>query len=242
MFMKGIKIAATVVISNYNVNSKYGAEHDGNFTWDVGLVQILESSLMKAVYGTDDVLGRERMVYEWKQNTLPCYDCEPLHLPFYDAQSHAQVTGDGQFQFILSDIPGLIVNLYTQQWFPGYTAPRQPLVYAIKENTFNVYCVLRARYKAGQHVNKLKAHRLLKHCKWTNKLVMEPNENWQGANRYTSAGYKQVDYSISSSWIYNVTTTPSLALPDYSAGTANENQNHQGREQNHWLPIGYAWK
>jgi hypothetical protein len=242
MFAKGIRIVANVTVSNYNVPSKFGNEHDDDFTWDVGLVQILESSTMKAVYGTDDKWGRGRLVYEWKQNTLPCYDCTTADFPFYDNQCHAQVAGDGQHQFTLSDVPSLAVNLYTQSWFPGYQAPPQPLAYALKDNKFNVYCVLRAKYKTGAHVGNVAKHRLEKHCMWKTRMAREPNANWAGANRFTTAGYSELDYSFTSSWIYKVLTIPYFALPDYSAGIANDSQNNQGREQYHCLPFAYAWK
>jgi hypothetical protein len=196
---KGLRIDATVDVTHYTP--------EPNTTWEVGLVQILEGSVMRARYGD--------VIVQWGQPRLPCYDStDDTCIPWYTPLTGQQITGVGRLTFTLQDYPTSHLDPYLEN--PGGMGHGSQLTHYVKHNRFNTYLLLRTT-KIGQVHD-----RFLKHCRWNTRVEIRPldDDTWQ-ANTYDPAGYEELDHSRRTSWTYKVITAAFHSLPPTTAGSAN---------------------
>jgi hypothetical protein len=152
IWCKGVTMNAAV-----NVTAFASA---ANCTYEVGFVQILEFSRMKAIYA-------DKVVKEWIQPTLPCYDstnnaCIPWYTPHTDTNpdpdsreySHAKITGAQTFNLKLRDYPTSFVDPHINHPIPNKSGPADngphPLTYYTKHNEFNAYLMVRKKDGNGK--------------------------------------------------------------------------------------------
>jgi hypothetical protein len=230
VWCKGVTIDAAVNVTEF--------EPADGCSYEVGFVQVLEFSRMKAIYA-------DKAVKEWLQETLPCYDStDDGCIPWYtaDATSHAPITGTGQINLQLRDYPTSFIDPYLNHPIPTKSGPPNngphPLTYYTKHNKFNVYLMVR-RTKGGEVKNTY-----LQHCRWSTKVELEPKDEVIGTDAmYRAGGYKTVNHDLSKSWVYAVITAYFHSLPDVSAASANNHiQDEAPRRERHPLPFLLKWK
>jgi hypothetical protein len=248
-WLGGVTMTATVDVTAFDAT-------DGN-TWEVGFVQILEDSRMKAVYGKKPY----QFVKEWVQPTLPCYDstndaCIPWYTPHTDTNpdnngeySHATITGPGQFQLTLRDYPTSCIDPYLDNKVtPNVPNGMQPLAYYNKSNKFNVYLTVRKTSLMG-----IVEDTYLQHCRWSTSIEAEPRTSLRsqglgltpppdavGTNdMYTTDGYSVLKGDFSKSWCNWVITAYFHSLPNVTAASANDHidDNQAPRKPGHELPV-----
>jgi hypothetical protein len=235
MVCKGLKITATASVSKYQPSTH-------GHVYEIGLVQILNASRMKAVYASKQPAGFGQTVCEWSQEKLPCYDStDDNTIPWYDANSWAQINATGPINLVLKDFPLFHINPYLHR--PGHADDGQPLVYAIKHNHFDVYLMMRRTLATDK--SRTLERWYFKHCHWETICELEPNANW-ATKIYDSAGYNRLDHSRRKSWTYKVLPIELLdtgrRLPSRSSRSANAHQEYEMREQYHGLPFARRLK
>jgi hypothetical protein len=232
IWMKGVDINATVDVNEFT--AKQGC------TYEVGFVQILEFSRMKAIYG-------EKLVKEWKQPVQPCYDSTHDDvIPWYNngnpdgTASHKPITGTGQISLKMTDYPTSIINPYINNTKPLPAPVHLPLTYYIKQNEFNVYLMVRRTETASAATKDV----YLQHVYWETMVVLEPGANVIGTNAmYKNDGYSTRRRVFNQSWTYGVITKRYTALPPVAAGSANDHiDNNRAPRKRRPVPFVLRWQ
>jgi len=209
VWCKGLRIDAGIDITQYVAVA--------GTTWEVGLVQILTYSKMKAHYGD--------VVMEWVQTIVPCYDSTNSGcIPWYTAATGQQITAVGPLNFTLQDYPTSHIDPQINN--PGGLGHGNDLTHYVKHNKFDVYFVLRTK------VNGVISDKFLKHCAWETRAEIRPNANW-GGNEYSPAGYQPPSHARSTSYVYKAITAKLWSLPSIANGSANGAINQVTRQAVH---------
>ena len=166
MWCPGIEIDATINVKAFTPHK--------NTTYEVGLVQILNYSNMKAMYkkpGHTPIVTRRFKIISWTQRHLPVFDGNHNGL-YYDPSSCKTITGTGQYNVVLKDYPTLTVNKTDNTANNNYNLAR-----AIKYNKFHVLLVVRR--SASNDIQHGIWCDYLRNVEWKTKVeaTFDPNNN-----------------------------------------------------------------